>query len=212
MIPLHTWLTFTAMALVVIVIPGPSVLFAVGRALHLGRGPALISVVGNACGPLVHTALVAVGVGAVVAASATAFTVLKVVGGLYLVWMGILAVRHRADALVAIDDAVTSPSARRLLGESFTVGVTNPKTLVFIAAVLPQFADPARGSVAVQILLLGLTFAVLGVISDGLYVVVAAGARDWFARSPARLAAMRGIGGGLIGALGVVVLFTPRAG
>lgn len=210
MIAPHTLLAFSALAVVVIVIPGPSVLFVVGRALHLGRGPALISVVGNAAGPLVHAVLVAVGVGALVAASEAAFVVLKVAGGLYLIWLGIQAIRHRHDGVAAEDDAAVSPSVRRLLAESFTVGVTNPKTLVFVAAVLPQFADPARGPVAAQIMVLGALFAVLAIVSDGVYVLVAAGARDWFARSPGRLARVRGIGGGMIATLGLVVLLSRR--
>ena len=210
MIAPHTLLAFSALALVVIVIPGPSVLFVVGRALHLGRGPALISVVGNACGPVVHAALVALAVGALVAASEAAFTVLKIAGGAYLIWLGIQAIRHRADGVEVDDDESASPSVRRLLLESFTVGVTNPKTLVFIAAVLPQFADPGRGPVGPQILVLGLLFAVLGILSDGVYVLVAAGARDWFARKPGRLARIRGVGGGMIAVLGVAVLLSRR--
>lgn len=211
MIAPHTLVTFAALALVIIVIPGPSVLFVIGRALHLGRGPALISVVGNAMGPVVHSALVALGVGALVATSAAAFTVLKIAGGLYLIWLGVQAIRHRGEGLAIEDDEPAAPSVRRLLTESFTVGVTNPKTLVFIAAVLPQFADPSRGSVAAQIMVLGLTFAALGILSDGLYVVVAAGARSWFVRSPRRLAGVRATGGGMIAVLGAVVLATPRA-
>ncbi|MDN4477830.1 LysE family translocator [Demequina sp. SYSU T00039] len=210
MIAPHTLLAFSALAVVVIVIPGPSVLFVVGRALHLGRGPALVSVVGNAAGPLVHAALVAVGVGALVAASEAAFVVLKVIGGLYLIWLGIQAIRHRGEGLEAEDDGTAAPSVRRLLAESFTVGVTNPKTLVFVAAVLPQFADPDRGPVAAQILLLGAIFAALAVVSDGVYVLIASGARDWFARSPGRLARVRAAGGGMIAALGVVVLLSRR--
>ncbi|WP_291382285.1 LysE family translocator [Demequina sp.] len=202
----------------VIVIPGPSVLFIVGRALQHGRRDALMSVVGNTGGELVHAALVAAGIGAAIAASSVAFVVLKFVGGAYLVYLGVQAVRHRRDgvdvAAVVAADAAVAPArrpVRRVLTESFTVGVTNPKTLVFVAAVLPQFVDPDAGPAWAQILLLGLLFAVIAMVSDGAYALAASGARDWFARSPRRLERMRGVGGVLIGSLGVVLMASRRA-
>jgi len=212
-----TLAAFSALAFVIIVIPGPSVLFIVGRALQHGRRDALLSVVGNTGGELVHAALVAAGIGAVIAASATAFVVLKLVGGGYLVYLGVQAVRHRRDGLefadgAAADAAVALPDRplRRVLGESFTVGVTSPKTLVFVAAVLPQFVDPAAGPAWAQILLLGLLFAVIALISDGAYALAASGARTWFARSPRRLERMRAAGGVMIGSLGVVLMASRR--
>lgn len=214
MISWGTLAAFSALAFVVIVIPGPSVLFIVGRALQHGRRDALMSVVGNTGGELVHAALVAAGIGAVIAASATAFVVLKFVGGGYLVYLGIQAVRHRKDGLDVPDaDAVVAPAHRpvgKVLGESFTVGVTNPKTLVFVAAVLPQFVDPAAGPAWLQILLLGLLFAVIALVSDGAYALAASGARDWFARSPRRLERMRATGGVMIASLGVAVMASRR--
>jgi threonine/homoserine/homoserine lactone efflux protein len=209
---------FSALAFVVIIIPGPSVLFIVGRALQHGRRDALMSVVGNTGGELVHAALVAAGIGAIIAASSSAFVVLKFVGGAYLVYLGVQAVRHRRDGL-ELDDAVAADAAagpahrpvRRVLAESFTVGVTNPKTLVFVAAVLPQFVDPAVGPAWAQILLLGLLFAVIALVSDGAYALAASGARDWFARSPRRLERMRATGGVMIASLGVVLMASRRA-
>ena len=210
---------FVALSFVIIVIPGPSVLFIVGRALQHGRREALLSVLGNAGGEVVHALLVAVGIGALIAASATAFTVLKIVGGAYLVYLGAQAIRHRRDGLALptadaqATDALAAPrlGARRVLLESFTVGVTNPKTLVFVAAVLPQFVDPSRGPAWAQILLLGLVFAVVAVISDGAYALVASGARRWFASSPTRVARMRAAGGGMMAALGVALMVSRRA-
>lgn len=208
---------FSALALVIIVIPGPSVLFIVGRALQHGRRDALLSVVGNTGGALVFATLVAAGIGTVIAASAVAFIVLKVVGGAYLVYLGVQAVRHRRDGLDIADmgaadagAAVASRPARRVLAESFTVGASNPKTLVFMAAVLPQFVDPAAGPAWLQILLLGLLFAVIALVSDGAYALAASGARDWFARSPRRLARMRATGGVMIASLGVAVMVSRR--
>jgi len=208
---------FSALAFVVIIIPGPSVLFIVGRALQHGRRDALMSVVGNTGGELVHAALVAAGIGALIAASASALVVLKFVGGAYLVYLGVQAVRHRRDGLDLADagaaDDVVAPAhrpVRRVLAESFTVGVTNPKTLVFVAAVLPQFVDTAAGPAWAQILLLGLLFAVIALVSDGAYALAASGARDWFARSPRRLERMRAAGGVMIGSLGVVLMASRR--
>lgn len=209
-----TLLAFSALAFVLIIIPGPSVLFIVGRALQHGRREALLSVVGNAGGEVVHVLLVAAGVGALIAASEAAFVILKVVGGLYLIYLGVQAIRHRADGLDLPDDGAsygTGPSARRLLGESFTVGVMNPKTLVFVAAVLPQFVDARRGPAWAQILVLGLVFAIIAIVSDGAYALVASRARQWFGRSPTRVARIRGTGGGMIAGLGVVLLLARRA-
>ena len=219
MISWETLVAFVALSFVIIVIPGPSVLFIVGRALQHGRREALLSVVGNAGGEVVHAVMVAVGIGALIAASATAFTVLKIVGGAYLVYLGLQAIRHRRDGLAVsaasahAADATAAPvlTNRRILAESFTVGVTNPKTLVFVAAVLPQFVDPARGPAWAQILLLGLVFAAVAVVSDGAYALLASGARRWFASSPARVARMRAVGGGMMAALGIALMASRRA-
>ncbi|MDN4473859.1 LysE family translocator [Demequina sp. SYSU T00b26] len=208
-----TLAAFAALAFVVIVIPGPSVLFIVGRALQHGRGRALVSVVGNAGGFVVHAVLVATGVGVLIAASEVAFVALKIVGGLYLIYLGVQAIRHRRDGLVGVDEAAEADDAPvwKVLTESFVVGVTNPKTLVFVAAVLPQFVDPAAGPAWVQILVLGLVFSVIAIVSDGAYALLAAGARDWFASSPRRLARMRAAGGALMATLGGVLLLSRRA-
>ncbi len=221
MIAPETLIAFSALAFVVIAIPGPSVLFIVGRALQHGRGRALVSVVGNAGGFVVHAVLVATGVGALIAASEAAFVVLKVVGGLYLIYLGVQAIRHRRDGLAGWgDDAGADDAARAdrddagvgtVLAESFVVGVTNPKTLVFVAAVLPQFVNPAAGPAWAQILVLGVVFSVIAIVSDGVYALIAAGARDWFARSPRRLARVRAAGGGLMATLGIVLLVSRRA-
>ncbi len=213
MVSLNTLVAFTALAFVVIVIPGPSILFIVGRALQHGKRAALVSVVGNTGGEVAHTILVAVGIGAVIAASATAFTVLKWFGGGYLIYLGIQAIRHRREGLdvPADDDAQAIPPTSKLLSESFVVGVLNPKTIVFVAAVLPQFVDPARGAAWAQILVLGFVFALVALVSDGLYALLAGTARDWFAKSPHRLERLRATGGVMMAALGVALIASRRA-
>lgn len=208
MVPPENLLAFTLAALVLIVIPGPSVLFTIGRALALGRTGGLLSVFGNALGLLPIIALVALGVGGIVAQSIVLFTILKVVGALYLAYLGIQAIRHRRDAAASVDAGAAPTSHWRQLGEGFVVGVTNPKTIAFFVAVLPQFVDLSAGAVPLQMMQLGLVFFVLAVISDGTWALIAAGARQWFGRSPKRIEALSATGGGLMIGLGGVLLLT----
>ena len=210
MVPADRLVAFAAMSFVLIVVPGPSVLFVIGRALAQGRRAVLTTVVGNTLGAYVVVVAVAVGIGAVVERSAVAFTVLKLAGAAYLVYLGIKAVRARGSLSTELAGNGPSRGGLRTLAEGFAVGVTNPKTIVFFAAVLPQFIDPAQGSVVVQMLLLGLIFNVIGVASDTVWGLVAAAARDWFGRSPRRLAMVGGVGGLTMIGLGVTVAVTGR--
>jgi threonine/homoserine/homoserine lactone efflux protein len=203
-------LAFAAMSFLLIVVPGPSVLFTVGRALAHGRRAALSSVVGNAAGAYVLVVAVAFGVGAVVASSAVAFTALKLAGGAYLVYLGVRTWRQRGTLPDPAGDGGAAHGSLRTLREGFVVGVTNPKTIVFFAAVLPQFVDPAQGHVIGQMLLLGLVFNVIALASDSVWGMGASVARDWFARSPRRLAAVGRIGGLSMIGLGVTVAVTGR--
>lgn len=206
-VPPENLLAFTLAALVLIVIPGPSVLFTIGRALALGRVGGLLSVLGNALGLLPVIALVALGVGGIVAQSVVLFTILKVAGALYLMYLGVQAIRHRGRAAEQANDALPR-SAWRQLGEGFVVGITNPKTIAFFVAVLPQFVDLSNGSVPLQMIELGLVFFVIALISDGIWALVAASARTWFGRSPKRIATLSATGGGLMIGLGGILLFT----
>lgn len=194
------WLAFLVASLLFIQVPGPSLLFTIGRALTVGRREALLSVVGNALGLLAQVALVAVGLGAVVAASATAYTVVKVAGAAYVVWLGVQAIRHRADARLAME-ADTPVRRGHPVRIGFTVGATNPKTIVFFVAFLPQFTDPG-GPVAVQTLVLGAVFAAMAVASDSVWALAAGRARDWFARRPSRLDGLSTAGGLMMVGLG----------
>ncbi|MBB3045378.1 LysE family transporter [Nocardioides sp. LMS-CY] len=195
------WLAFVIASALFIQVPGPSLLFTIGRALTVGRRDALLSVVGNALGVTTQVFLVAVGLGAVVAASAQAYVVLKVAGAAYVVWLGIQAIRHRADAraaLGAVDQlAVARASARRSLRIGFTVGLTNPKTIVFFVAFLPQFVNEPAGHTGMQIALLGAVFGAMAVCSDSAWALAASKARDWFARRPQRLDRL-GVAGGVM--------------
>ena len=163
LVPAHELLAFAAAAFVLIVIPGPSVVFVIGRALAYGRSVALATVAGNSLGLFVVMVLVSLGLGALVAESAAVFTVVKVVGAAYLVWLGVQALRHGRSLHVDDPDAVRAtlpwPVAVR---QGFVVGVANPKAFMIFAAVLPQFVTPAAGRIPAQMLLLGLLAVLIG--------------------------------------------------
>src|SRR5690606_37816499 len=128
-------------SIVLIEIPGPSLLFALARALTVGRRDAVLSVLGNGSGVLLQGVAVAFGLGALVATSTTAFTVLKLLGAAYVIYLGVQAIRHRGDARAAIekDDGAPRTSGLAAIRAGFVVGATNPKTIVFLMAFLPQF-------------------------------------------------------------------------
>ena len=206
MIPIENLLAFMLTSLVIIVIPGPSVLFVIGRAIALGRRAGVLSVVGNALGTIPAIIAVAFGVGAIVASSIVAFTVIKIVGALYLVYLGIQAIRHRHAHIPGIQQRPAR--TRTLLAEGFIVGLTNPKTIAFFVAVLPQFVDPAAGPVWMQLLLLGLVFEALALASDSIWALAAGTARAWFARSPRRISTLSATGGVMMIGLGGALALT----
>jgi threonine/homoserine/homoserine lactone efflux protein len=201
------WVAFLVASILFIQVPGPSLLFTIGRALTVGRREALLSVLGNAIGVTTQALLVAVGLGAVVAASATAYTVVKVAGAAYVIWLGIQAIRHRREGRDALEEQV---SARRghALRIGVVVGLTNPKTVLFFVAFLPQFTNAAAGHVAVQMAVLGAVFGGLAVCSDSVWALLAARAREWFARKPARLDKLGATGGVMMVGLGATMLAT----
>lgn len=208
MVPLDNLLAFIAAAIVLIMIPGPAVLFSVGRTLTLGRRGGLLSVAGVTLALIPIVALVAAGVGAIIAQSLALFTVLKIAGALYLMYLGVQAIRHRRDAAADVTSTALPASPVRQLWQGFVVGITNPKTLAFFVAVLPQFVDLQTGSVSLQMLELGLVFAMIALVSDSIWVFTAAGARAWFARSPRRIETLTATGGGMMIGLGAILLVT----
>ncbi len=201
-------LAFGLAALVLIAIPGPSVVFVIGRALVYGRAVALATVLGNSLGLLVIITAVSLGLGVVVAESILVFTVIKLVGAAYLVWLGIQALRHRSDfAAVPVGEARSLPLGRAVR-QGFVVGVTNPKAFMIFGAVLPQFLDRGAGHLPVQMLLLGLLGFTIGLVSDGLWALIASRLREWFARSPRRGRAVGTVGGVSMVGLGVSLAVT----
>jgi threonine/homoserine/homoserine lactone efflux protein len=204
-------LAFSAMAVAIILIPGPSVLFVVGRALAHGRRTALFGVVGNELGALALTIAVALGVGAIVERSVLVFTVLKFAGAAYIVYLGVQAFRKRHAFRDVTTEVTGALGGGRSLWQGFVVGVTNPKTIVFFAAVLPQFVDRSLGHVPVQMMIFGVIFALIALCCDSVWGLTAAGARAWLTRSPRRLAAVGGTGGLMMIGLGVAVAVTGRS-
>lgn len=196
---------FAVTALIIIVIPGPSVLFVVSRALTSGRRVALLSVLGNTCGEYIQVVAVAFGLGAIAERSVAAFTVMKLLGGAYLIYLGLRTFAERGGIAAAF--AAPRPD-RRSFVQGVIVGVTNPKTLVFMAAILPQFVSLSSGHVPVQILLLGAIFATLAILSDSAWAMAADTFRTWFASSPRRLRLIGGTGGLAIAALGAGLLLS----
>jgi threonine/homoserine/homoserine lactone efflux protein len=200
-------LAFAAATSVLIAIPGPSVLFTVGRALAVGRRGALLTVVGGAGGAYVQVVAVAMGLGAIVERSAEAYTVLKLAGAAYLVYLGVQAIRHRR--VPAADPPAVARTAQPVR-DGFVVGVTNPKMIVFLTAALPQFVDREAGGLALQMLVLGLVVPAISLVSDSLWALAAGTARTWFADSPRRIEVLATAGGEAMIGIGAVVAVSRR--
>ncbi|WP_350280140.1 LysE family translocator [Kribbella sp. HUAS MG21] len=181
-------------------------LFIVGRALAVGRREAVLTMLGNTMGAAVMLVLIALGLGTLIAASAVALTVVKLVGAAYLIYLGVQAFRKRKSLAAALAGETSASTGRKTMRQGFLVGVTNAKTAVFFAAALPQFVDKDASSPAwAQILLLGLIFNVIALCSDSVWAFVAGTAREWFARSPRRLELVGGTGGLMIIGLGASI-------
>ena len=210
MVPTTHLLAFTITALVLIAIPGPSVLFTVSRAISLGRVAGVATVAGNTVGAFTQVVAVAFGLGPLVERSVALFTVLKLAGACYLVYLGVQAIRHRQSLAAALGAEVERKTAARLVADGFTVGVTNPKVIVFFAAMLPQFVDRQAGDVPLQIIMLGAIFAGIALISDSAWALAAGTARAWLAGSPRRLALIGGAGGLAMIGIGTRLAFSGR--
>ena len=190
--------------MVIILVPGPRVLFAIGRALVLGTRAALISVFGNALGVGLQILVVSLGLGVLIQQSPDLFFFIKVVGALMIGYLGLKAIwqRKKLDA----GNTSVSPSGKKVLSESIVVGITNAKTLVFFIAALPSFVDPLSGNPSSQMLVLGALFLIIGVTSDSVYAIAAGKARHWLGGSEKRLANFRGICGLALTLLGLYML------
>ncbi|HEY7607249.1 MAG TPA: LysE family translocator [Actinomycetes bacterium] len=196
---------FTLAAITLLVIPGPSVLYIVTRSVDQGRAAGLASVGGIHVGTLVHVAAAALGLSALLVSSATAYNAVRWVGAAYLVWLGVRRLLARDEELVA---TAGGPGAdrhglRRVFAQGIVVNVLNPKTALFFFAFLPQFVDPSRGSVPFQVVVFGVAFVLLGLLSDGAYAVLAATGAGWLRRRPGVARTSRLVSGGVLISLGV---------
>ncbi|HEX2409532.1 MAG TPA: LysE family translocator [Solirubrobacteraceae bacterium] len=198
-----TFALFAAASLAFLAIPGPSVFYIVTRSLTQGRRAGVTSMLGVQAGGLVHVLAAAVGVSALLASSAAAFTVVKYAGAAYLVYLGVkrLLTAGRSEPELEPDDRAT---ATRLFAQGVVVNVLNPKTALFFLAFLPQFVDPDAGPVAPQMLVLGTLLVALGVLSDGTYAVLAAGAGRRLRDAAASRRALDRLSGGVFIGLGLV--------
>jgi threonine/homoserine/homoserine lactone efflux protein len=204
-------LAFALASVILIVIPGPGVLFIVGRALSHGRLTAVATALGHSVGSYCVAALVAVGLGALLQRSDQVFLAVKLAGALYLVWLGGHAVRHRKDLAGALEAAAPAPrQGWRAFRDGIVVGLTNPKAYILFGAILPQFVNRPAGHLAAQMLLLAIVPCATGAITDCSWGLAASGIRSWFASSPRRYAMVGGAGGLAMIAVGVTVAVTGR--
>lgn len=196
---------------VVLIVPGPSVLFIVGRALSYGRRTALFSIMGNSIGSYLAAVCVAVGLGPLLQRSDVLFQTIKLLGAAYLVWLGVQAWRHAKDDAVATESAAAVPIAPwRCVRTGVVVGVTNPKAFILFGAILPQFVDRAAGSIPVQMLILAAVPIALGLVTDTGWGLIAGQARAWLSRTPRRMVVLGRIGGVSMIGLGLSVAVTGR--
>jgi threonine/homoserine/homoserine lactone efflux protein len=195
---------FALAALALVVVPGPAVLYIVAQAVDGGRRAGLVSAAGVATGGLVHVAAAVVGISSLVAASASAFTAVKLAGAAYLVWLGV-------RRLLAPEPADVGPAprpCRRLFLNGVVVNVLNPKTALFFLAFLPQFVDPERGPAAPQAAVLGVIFLAIALASDSAYALAAGTAGQALRRSRAFAGARRWVSGSVLVGLGVAAAVT----
>jgi threonine/homoserine/homoserine lactone efflux protein len=202
-----TLAVFSLAALAILAVPGPAVIYIVTRSIQQGRGAGLASVLGIHVGTLVHLTAATVGLSAILVSSATAFTVVKVLGALYLVVIGVRTLLGRADP-ADTDPQRPSRRRRRDFAEGVVVNVLNPKTALFFLAFLPQFVDPARGQASLQILVLGLTFMLLGLVTDSIWALAAGSAGETLRKSRSWAQVQRYVSGSVFVGLGLVTALT----
>jgi threonine/homoserine/homoserine lactone efflux protein len=202
------WGLFVAASVLLLLTPGPAVLYIVARSVEQGRAAGFVSVLGIHLGTIVHIVAAAVGLSALLVSSALAVALVKYLGAAYLIWVGI-------RTLMAKDPNASAPAApaaplRRVFRDGFVVNLFNPKTAIFFLAFLPQFVDPHRGALHWQILTLGLTFMGLGIMSDGMFALAAGTAGDFLRRNRRFLKFQRWFAGTSFIGLGVTAAFASR--
>jgi threonine/homoserine/homoserine lactone efflux protein len=207
-IPSRLWEYLIATVLIILA-PGPSVLFTIARAIAWGRVAAIATVIGNAFGMFLVSVLVAFGLGPLLQSSKLFYNSIQLAGGAYLIYLGYAAIAaSRVDAQGMQKTEGSKPSFFTSLKNGFWVGVLNPKSIVFFAAILPQFVDQEKNNVTAQLMLLGAIFAAIAMISDGSYGLLAGTVRSWLAGDVNRLIFMRRFGGVVMIGLGLFTIFS----
>ena len=200
---------FFVASMLIIIVPGPSVTFTIARAVAWGRRVAVLSVLGNSLGTLLLAMVIALGLGPLLSHSRLFSISLQLAGGCYLVYLGADTWRHReAAAMKRAPREGSEPRARTIIRQGFTVGVLNPKSLVFFAAVFPHFVDRSAGHITEQLVVFGLVFSVLAFCSDGTWGLIAGTARQWLASEPRRLIRMRIAAGCVMCGLGLLIVLS----
>ena len=203
-----TLLVFSAAALALIVVPGPAVLYIVSQSIDRGRLAGFVSALGIAVGALVHVCAAAIGLSSILVSSATAFNVVKYAGAAYLIGMGLWTIFSRRDPDPAA--VQTERRLRRRFGQGVVVNILNPKTALFFFAFLPQFVDPEQGAAALQIVVLGLVFVLIAVISDSVWAVAAGAASERLRGSRRFLSVQRYVSGSVFVGLGALTAAAKR--
>lgn len=201
-LPLSTLSLFIAGALILLLTPGPAVLYIVARSIDQGRRAGVISVLGIQTGTLAHVIAAALGLSAILLTSALAFDIVKYLGAAYLIYLGVKALLSQQPAMGG--EVVERRSLGAIYRQGVVVAVLNPKTALFFFAFLPQFVDPARGSVPLQFLLLGLIFTGMALLTDGTYALLSGTAGSWLKRNQRFLRAQKYVSGTVYIGLGLV--------
>lgn len=206
-IPSRIW-EYVAAAMVIILAPGPSVLFVVARAIAWGRSTAVATVAGNVIGAFTLSIVVAVGLGPLLQRSHLFYIVVQILGGLYLMYMGYDAIKHSSmHAEDMTNQGDVRPGKWKSMRDGFWVGSLNPKGMVFFAAILPAFTDEKKGHITSQLILMGAIFSILAFFSDGAWGVLAGTIRNWLATEMKRLVRMRIAGGCVMILLGLFTIY-----
>jgi threonine/homoserine/homoserine lactone efflux protein len=205
-LPLSTLSLFLAGAFILLITPGPAVLYIVARSMDQGRRAGVVSVMGVQTGTLVHVLAATLGLSAILLTSALAFDIVKYLGAAYLVYLGVKTLLDKTP--LTANAVVERRSLGSIYRQGVVVAVLNPKTALFFFAFLPQFVDPARGAVGVQFLLLGLMFTLMALFTDGTYAILSGTAGGWLKRNQTFLRAQKYISGTIYIGLGLVTAFS----
>jgi threonine/homoserine/homoserine lactone efflux protein len=205
--PPRELLLFLTAAIILLVIPGPAVLYIVARSVDQGRRAGLASSCGIATGGLVHVLGATVGLSALLVSSSVAYSLVKYAGAAYLIYLGIKKLRENPVPPDRLDRSLAVPFGR-VYTQGILVQIFNPKTAIFFLAFLPQFVSPARGPVTLQFLSLGMVFTLMGLLSDSLWALTAGSAANWLQRNPVFLRQQRNVSGTVYIGLGLATVVT----